>query len=289
LPIELARLNLFTLHSVSPVLGANLRAGLEDDPESRLAIGAWDDDGPAGAAVLELAAGDAADVVWLYVRAAKRGLEIGSRLMRALEPAATEHGRKRLRIVYPVREQEDVWNRMLQTLGWTLLPQRARRIRVSASAIAHAPWFERWRQSSSLEVVLWTELAVDERERLQAATEGLAPTLRPALLAAGCDRATSVVLRRDGEVLGWLFTHYIDPKALSYTALFVWPERRRTGLAFAMVSEATRRQIETYGPDSIGVVVATADNTAMMRVAERGLAPYVVHASPIRIAEKSLA
>jgi len=55
-------------------------------------------------------------------------------------------------------------------------------------------------------------------------------------------------------------------QALSDSALFVWPELRRTGLAFAMVSETTRRQIETYGADSVGVVVATADNTAMMRV-----------------------
>src|SRR5262249_62225796 len=84
-----------------------------------------------------------------------------------------------------------------------------------------SPWAKAYRLQAGDVIFDWAELTAAEREailRQQAESpwypEGLTPFQEEAIINA----ATSVGVRRRGEVVAWMITHRIAPDTVRYTA-----------------------------------------------------------------------
>jgi GNAT superfamily N-acetyltransferase len=80
-----------------------------------------------------------------------------------------------------------------------------------ATAAAKIPWGKKDRRTrSGLEVIPWVKVTEAERERIresQAAQPWIPKFLVPFLHEKSLDAATSMALRHEGEIVGWMLTH----------------------------------------------------------------------------------
>lgn len=138
----------------------------------------------------------------------------------------------------------------------------------------------------------WDDLPEAERLTLVARHEqqpggwyppGLTPhPFNPATM----DHATSLGLRRAGQVVGWILTHVVKAGMLDYDVLFVSPELQRRGYGIRLLAEAIKRQYAHHGQEGAWGVVP--DNAPMLRFVERRIGPWLTDRGEERHAEKVL-
>ena len=83
--------------------------------------------------------------------------------------------------------------------------------------------------------------------------------------------ATSLALRKDGKVRGWLINHLVGD-TLRYTCSFVHPTLQRKGRVFVLYSEAMRR-MQRLGIDK-GMWTVPTQHPGMQAFARRWMMPY---------------
>lgn len=287
--MTVAELNLFNVDPYLPLVGKAVRPRLRPlgGAPRVIAFGISDEHGPAGVVVADMAAADSAEIVWLYVVQRLRGRGAGTSLLQAIERRALESGKKCAILMYFPDEETGGLEDFLSASGWTILTSRLTIFCINAR-IKQAPWFDRWTIPKVFEVFPWIERTDRDRDSLPGIISKIPEILRPSRYEHSFDPNTSIGLRRNGRIMGWLLTRQAGPKTLFYNAMFVHEELQGTGLAFAMVAEAVRREIEVYGPDSVGVIAASQGNPAMMRLINGRLAPYIVWKREAAGAERQL-
>lgn len=254
----------------------------ESMANSALMFGASDEEGPTGIALGNIS-GTLLDAAWIYVERSKRRRGIGRALLGALEEEARARGAKEAALVYAVRESEPLLH-LLASEGWRSGLAPAVRSKIS-TRIREAPWFQRAARTKGAEIIPWSTVTDAERARL----EGVPALFEPAFAERGADPHTSFALRKNGALAGWLFTHLLDPKTLSYTLLFVREDLRGSGIAFAMVACAVEKMVELYGADSVGSVFVMRANMEMSKVIDGALSRFVVSSIELDRAGKTLA
>jgi GNAT superfamily N-acetyltransferase len=144
-----------------------------------------------------------------------------------------------------------------------------------------APWMRAWQLPQGFTLFPWRELQEEEQQRLlqrHAQTpvweDGLNPFMEK---PQPFEPATSLGLRYQDEVVGWIITERAEPGILRYDRLFVRPEFRKTARGAMLLVAVIQRQHELEGdlPGVGGVWHTEARNTPMVRFIRRRLGPYL--------------
>lgn len=131
--------------------------------------------------------------------------------------------------------------------GWTPPAPRMLMFQADLETMRSARWLQNVALEPDDALVPWTQLSDLERETLavwQRAEEWIPQDLLPWRHEEGCDPRTSLALRRDGRVVGWVITHALGPTTLRFSSGWVHPDLQRRGRLFALYGAAGDRAIE---------------------------------------------
>lgn len=218
---------------------------------------------------------------------------VGTALLRRWQRAAAERGAEaaRARLTEDARASAAV-EPLLARCGWDT-PERTHVlykvagedfVRIGNEAEwLHASWLR-----PSFELFPWAELTADERERIQrefeshpAYDEALVPLPRA---NRTLDAKTSVGLRRDGDVIGWMVNTHVGGTVV-FDHLYVPPGHRRMARGVALLG---RSILLVHEHRETAYWMTDPDRTAMMRFNERRLGPYVTETFDVFEARRSL-
>ena len=244
-----------------------------------------------GLAVAEIQAdGRGANLVSCFVAAPHRRRRIATRLLAHLQRALAQRGYHYLDLAYsqdwpslPVVEH------MLNKHGW--LPPQTRLYQYKVAILGRAPWLydERATLPPGFSTFDWTDLTAAERDAIrqkQADGEWVLPRLNPFQVQDYLEPRTSLGLRYQGEVVGWMVTHRFAPDAIQYTSLFLSPEHRGQRVALPLLAASLHRHLEGGVP--YGIWQVEADNEAMLAFVRRYLQPYIAKQTELRVSRKLL-
>ncbi|MGQ0655185.1 MAG: GNAT family N-acetyltransferase [Betaproteobacteria bacterium] len=272
----------FTYPRYRPVV----RGAAPEDTGRPLAIGAWAGGIPAGLALFSLWPNARGRLLSILVSAPLRGHGLAGRMLALGEAAAAADGVKKLVALHSSRmPRRESWEALLRKSGWSapaeLEFRLAGRARWSIQAAQDwAPFLarlaERGYGSSP-----WNEISPADRARVAAmVTSELSEADRSfdpfkAEKALELIGELSLVLRRHGEIVGWIVaSRGALPGSVHYSNGYVLPALRRAGWLVAGVREVCERQSALLGRDSLSIFETAPGNQAMRRFMERQLKPY---------------
>ena len=111
-------------------------------------------------------------------------------------------------------------------------------VRITPEQAVNCPWWGRGRLPEGGEMFMWTELTAAERAHMQktnAETPWIDPLLEPWICDARADPISSVGMRVNGEVLGWVINHRAPPNFVVFTTAFVRKDFQRIGALFKLL------------------------------------------------------
>jgi GNAT superfamily N-acetyltransferase len=208
---------------------------------------------------------------------------IGQALLAEVERHVVALGVRRLETIYDgTSSTASTMTHMLCKAGWHR-PDESVLLLTASMRITEAPWM-RARLSDDCTVFAWADLSGAEADQLAGAhwyPRALGPFPDEAV-----ESACSIGVRCAGTVVGWMLTHRVAPHAVRYGRLFVRPEYRARACGVALIAEALRRQ-QTAGIAEC-LCAVSSQNTAMLRIVERRIAPYLKSRRELCFAAKNL-
>lgn len=242
------------------------------DRPNELILAGLEDDRPLGVAIAEYeAANQNARVSSIVVSPEHRRRGVATALFSALEQKLLERGARRIELMFDRSDESSpAVDRLLEKRCFPE-PQGLLVCTGSARAVeARAPWMQTSIAAGD-ELFAWSELGDHEARAIRAA--GGYPTEVDPFQEAAFEPINSLGLRRDGEVVAWLITSRASPELISYSRLFVRPDRRARARGVALVAEAIRRQ--RAGGVPRGMFLVRSANKNMRRFIERRVAPHL--------------
>jgi uncharacterized protein (TIGR03032 family) len=228
-----------------------------------------------GAAVAEVQPDTiSAELLSLLVVKEHRGRGVGKTLLSAMEQSLADTGCKKLEIHYRTDWTSlPVIEHLLEGRGWEAPRDKTVVFKIDIQDLAGAPWLE---QSQTFEfpagftIFPWIELTLGERNEIikrQEEQPWFPPEVTPFQEEDILEPLTSLGLRYQGQVVGWMITHRTGTDIIQYTSLFISPEFLRKGLARALMAESMKLQIAAGVPDFVWMV--DVRNEPMMKFIDR--------------------
>lgn len=186
-------------------------------------------------------------VVSCFVKQGFRGQGIGLKLMQKLVDKLQEEKIRLCLISYnDWEESAHVFAKILQKTGWHE-PKTAILHFYFDPKTFHPDWFESDTLWLPKDVTLfpWKEITKDEEETIKRWLKQN-PQLNmftPFGHKEPVDLVTSLGLRKNGEIMGWLVNHYKEPNIHRYTSLFVHPEIRGLGPGASLLKASIKQHV----------------------------------------------
>jgi GNAT superfamily N-acetyltransferase len=213
-----------------------------DSEGSRMiACAAMEDGLPAGLGLAQVPKDPSqpAEILSLFVRADVRGRGIATGLVESLEAAARDAGRDAIMGVYMTGKPSiPVVERIFEKRGFEPPVLRKAAVRITPEQAVNCPWWGRGRLPEGGEMFMWRDLTAAEREhmmRTHAEKPWIDPLLEPWICDARADPLSSVGMRVNGEVLGWVINHRAPPNFVVFTTAFVRKDFQRIGALFKLL------------------------------------------------------
>jgi GNAT superfamily N-acetyltransferase len=246
--------------------------------------------GHAGLALASMEGPGTAEVLSLGIVEAQRRRGLGTVLLQALEQLLARRGARQFRIAWDsALPSAPALERVLQKRGWTA-PRREMQFAQITGDMAGSPWVARaiGKLPASFSLFPWAELSAQEAMALREHQAEVPAEFRPfdESESAPLDPHTSVGLRVEDEVAGWMITHRVAPDLVRYTSLFVRDRWRTPTITFALLAEAMRRCPAAHGPAMRGSLAVRTQNAPMLKLLERKFRPFAVAWHEQRVAEK---
>jgi uncharacterized protein (TIGR03032 family) len=242
-----------------------------------------------GAAVAEQLSAGTAEVLSLFVHPEYRRRGLAGGLLQALETTLAKRGVRELGGSFRTHWSERAAiEALLRARGYSEPVARRLLIQVD-ERMANADWLAREELPAGWTVFPWSELSAEDRQDIldrQRESEWFPPALTPFQLEDRIHAPTSLGLRHDGRVVGWLITHLVMPETLQYTCLFVERGAQRGVRSVPLLVAGVRRQLDLGIPR--GIFMIDVENRPMMRFYERRLKPFAVQTSELKWASKTL-
>jgi GNAT superfamily N-acetyltransferase len=243
------------------------------------AVGAQDERGlPAGLVLGHLMAepdGMAARLASIHVRPDCRSQGIGTKLLAAFTQGCVQRGLPRIHATYMTGHACTPWLEKLFSRGtWTVPEPRMLVIQATLASIAPAPWMKAYRLPERMEIVRWQDLTPGDRAWIEATQQEQAwipADLNPFDHEAGCEPMTSLALKLEGCVVGWVINHRVDD-VLRFTCSFMHRRLQRMGRILLLYNEAVTRMPQA-GLQT-GMWTVPVWHPAMLAFARRWMAPY---------------
>jgi len=180
-----------------------------------------------------------AEILSLFVRADVRGRGVATGLVEGLEGAARDAGRDAIMGVYMTGKPSiPIVERVFEKRGFEPPVLRKAAVRITPEQAVSCPWWGRGRLPEGGEMFMWRDLTAAEREHMQkthALEPWIDPLLEPWICDARADPISSVGMRVNGEVLGWVINHRAPPNFVVFTTAFVRKDFQRIGALFKLL------------------------------------------------------
>lgn len=232
---------------------------------------------PAGLALAEVAAGEpVAELLSVFVAPAFRGQRVASRLLEGLESNLAAVGVTRIHAVYMTgRPSIPALERVFDRRGFSAPARRTVVVRFTPEEAATTEWYRRARLPAGADVFAWKDLTAadrDELRRSQAERPWIPPDLEPWRCDDRFDETSSVGLRKDGRVVGWVINHPIAQGMICFTTSFMRADLARRGGIFPLYVASLER---LRGTGVTCTFVTAAHFESMVRFVLRRCAPYI--------------
>lgn len=217
-----------------------------------------------------------------------RNLGVGSRLLQEAERHLLEMGCRISRVTLTVRKghpcPESEFLHKRGYVGETLL-YRSYTLR-SSSMLADSR-LSTLRLPEGFELIPLRSASVEEREELERMATSLPPDISPFQEERVLHAELSTFMKIDGEVAGWIGIQQLASNLLLLRSMYVRPEYRFRANGFVMFIEMHRKYgiLDRFAYQMLNV---NGDNKAMLRLADRKLAPHAAHIKSIIRLEKRL-
>jgi GNAT superfamily N-acetyltransferase len=223
-------------------------------------------------------------VLSLFVHPGCRRQGLGAALLDRLERELAARGVNRVRAVYTAQKpMTPVVEHLLAQAGWETPTPRMLVCRCTGEATVRllaAPWMNPPPLPEGFEMFPWADLRTAEREALEAEQHThpfVEKGLWPFFEGATFEPVSSLGLRYQGTVIGWMLNRREDASSICFDRLFVRQAFRKTGRAVVLLTESIKRQatLDPSHPARCGLWQVRADNAPMVRFVRRRLGPYL--------------
>lgn len=289
-PVDVVSVDAYRAPFYAPLTFPYYRPLLLPAPHPQvLARGLLRGDEPVGLGLVEIVPGHGAYVRSIYVAPGLRRRGLAAELLRRLEAATRARGESELRGVYMAGESNvEAIEALLARCGWDPPALRMYVLRSNLDSIDRARWMQRHRLGPEFEIFPWKDLTAAEREALLArqATHPVSREVFPFTFSPDIEPHTSVGVRRDGEVVGWVVNHRYDDHTVRFTASYLREEYQRLGGLIAVYAESINRCRPVGITDAIWTV--PVEFPRMVAFARRALIPYATSIQETRGSRKRL-
>ena len=217
-----------------------------------VALAAWVGPKPVGLILAETpiegAREDATpEILSLFVLADWRSRGVGTALVGALEERLKASGFTKLAAVWMTGKSNiDAIEHILGKQRWLPPVTRTITVKFTPETAARAPWFQRVTlPTDKFEIFPWTELTAKERDGIKQSNDA-APWIAKGLEpwkhdANGFDPISSLGLRYEGTVVGWVINHRISDGCVRFTCSFMRSDLSRRGRILPLYTESLQR------------------------------------------------
>lgn len=285
--------NAFTACVYQPLTFPLFRPLLQTlEPQSPIvAIAASDSNQPIGLALAKVVPGArSCEVLSIFVKPNYRQQGIGTALLQRLETELYQYHCDRAELVYVTgNSTTPSLERLLQKCHWSDPKPRMLVGKTTTDTIANAPWMKRTNLPIAYRLFPWQEITPAERtalEQQQQTNPWIPSQLMPFQHEQNLEPLNSLGLRYQGEVVGWIITHRLDPDTIRYTSGFVRPDLQRAGRYISLLANAIQLQIDAKIPNGIWTVPFVYP--AMVSFVRQRMTPYLISIEESRTASKSL-
>jgi GNAT superfamily N-acetyltransferase len=170
----------------------------------------------------------APELLSLYVAPSVQRRGVANMLMEAIENAIHELGFGKIETAYMagIRNSEYV-ERLLTRRQWSVPKTNLLVFKFSLRTVMESlPWLGRYTRGNRFEFFPWAEMTEADIERLKAsnrATAWIPESVQPwdVFDLPAIEQASSIGVRYDGEVVGWVITHQLDNDTIRFTRSFI--------------------------------------------------------------------
>ncbi|MEI8124810.1 MAG: GNAT family N-acetyltransferase [Parachlamydiaceae bacterium] len=141
----------------------------------------------------------------------------------------------------------------------------------------NAPWMHRhYRYPPGYEEFFWKDLTPEEKIKLKnAESDQLYPSeLSPFYQEEKIEFMNSLGLRFDGNVVGWMITHRVDPDTIRYSSFFILREFQNRGIAIKLLADSLlihEKSLTKYAELEVPYVIVSSQ---WIHLIEKRLIPY---------------
>jgi GNAT superfamily N-acetyltransferase len=264
---------------------------LADPGPQVVAIGAVAGDCAIGLALARLGDDGAARLLSLNVDPAWRGRGIGNALLTACEGILQKRGATRIVATHSSRTVERIaFERMLAAAGWAPTVLCGLRVVTHCGAGVEAgaavPVLRRQRLlEGGYRFTPWSEFDERDREAVARLSEQPPCQRSPALTPRGwppeIEPATSLAIRCDRDLVGWIISERQPDGSIHYRAAYLDMALWRSALVVAAYCDALARQAEAFGPMSLARFETSVELNGMIALIRRRIAPFAVSVDEI--------
>lgn len=247
---------------------------------------------PAGLAFGKVHEGKTAEILSVFVEKEYRGRGVGERLMTELEKIFEEMNCDDCALVYMTgRETTVMFEKLLAKRGFSEPVFRKLVCRASCKLFITCGW-DRYLKKlpAGYKIISWSEVSESDRAELKLdnhKNKWIAADLMPFDYESGYEPVTSLAMRYNGAIVGWVINHRIALNTLRYTCSFFKPELQTAARIVAMYYEAVLRQ-NAVMPSSQAIWTIPSWHLRMIDFAKRRMAPYLDSISETRESRKKI-
>jgi len=256
-----------------------------------LAIGVYENESAVGLALLSTDAGaDETILLSIFVLPRFRRRGIALELMQKTLTNCEKHGIRHISASYMTGQNstqtlENIFNKTC----WTIPQTRMMVLHASLESIKTVPWLNRRKRTQyrytlpvSYEVLPWAQVTVAERAVISESNlqePWIDPNFNPFDLEESFEPKTSVALRVNGVISGWLLTHAIKGN-LRLTCLFIKRNFRGSGGMLLLLDAVIARMPEAGFSVSIWSILSS--NNDMVDFVYKRVQPYTTFSGETR-------
>jgi len=272
-----------------PILRCLLQSVSEE--ESIVAITASEQDLPIGLALAVLLDDETADLLSIFVEPAYRCTGVGTALLMRLTDELSDRACTKINLTYTARKPTTpALERVLQKCEWVTPQPRMVVCKGKVEPMMAAPWAQRYGHlPAAYQIVDWQAITLEERQIIsnqQAIQPWIPEDLVPFQHEKDLEPLNSLALRYQGQVVGWLVNHRLNPTTIRYTCSFVRKDLQRMGRIIPLYIEAAKRQIQVGVTNAIWTTPLV--HQGMVNFIHHHWVPYLDELTETRFTLKSL-
>ncbi|MFN8058376.1 MAG: GNAT family N-acetyltransferase [Vicinamibacterales bacterium] len=196
-------------------------------------------------------AGGEPELLSLLVAAPHRRSGVATALVAALEADVAARGFSHLTAVYSTGKPDiETIERIFRVRGWTEPAVRSITVRFSIDEALSTPWFGRASfRNPDYQIVSWSDVGTEEKAALMQEQReqgwipaGLEPWRHDQL---GFDTLSSVGLRFQGRLAGWVINHRVSRDTMRFTCSWMRTDLRGLARIVPLYTESLKRLAQT--------------------------------------------